>query len=84
MIQDAHSKMVCKTGSSQNQKQHVVGCENMHIEENGRQLTILRKVSVQSELSNQFISTCNGKRQGSKKKPFVRTVWEIKHHDVVS
>jgi hypothetical protein len=40
MTQDAHLKIVRKTGSSKNKKQHAVGCEFIHIEENGGQLTV--------------------------------------------
>jgi len=34
MTQDAHLKIVRKTGSSRNKKQHVVGCEYIHIKAN--------------------------------------------------
>jgi len=37
MTQDAHLKIVRKTGSRKNKKQHVVGCEYIHIEANGSQ-----------------------------------------------
>jgi hypothetical protein len=40
MTQDAHLKMVCKTGSSKNKKQHAVGCEYIHIEANGGQVSV--------------------------------------------
>jgi len=40
MTQDAHSNIVCKTGSSKNQKQHAVGCEYIDIEAKGGYLTI--------------------------------------------
>jgi hypothetical protein len=40
MTQDAHLKIVRKTGTSKNKKQHAVGCEFIHIEENGGQLTV--------------------------------------------
>jgi len=40
MTQDAHLKIVRKTGSSKNKKQHTVGCEYIHIEANGGQLTV--------------------------------------------
>jgi len=38
MTQDAHLKIVRKTGSSTNKMQHAIGCENVHIMEDGRQL----------------------------------------------
>jgi len=40
MTQDAHVKIVRKTGSSKNTKQHAVGCEYIHIEAKGGQLTV--------------------------------------------
>jgi len=40
MTPDEHFKIVCKTGSNKIMKQHAVGCEFIHIEENGGQLTI--------------------------------------------
>jgi len=40
MTQDAHLKIVRKTGSSKNTMQHTVGCEYIHIEANGCQLTV--------------------------------------------
>jgi len=38
VTQDAPWEIVRKTGSSKNDKQHAVGCEWIHIEENGSQL----------------------------------------------
>jgi len=40
MTQDAHLKIVCKTGSRRNKKQHAVGCEYIHIDAIGCQLTV--------------------------------------------
>jgi hypothetical protein len=40
MTQDAHLKIVRKTGSRRNKKQHVVGCEYIHIDAIGGQSTI--------------------------------------------
>jgi hypothetical protein len=40
MTQDAHLKIVRKTESSKNNKQHAVGCEYIHIEVNGGQCSI--------------------------------------------
>jgi hypothetical protein len=40
MTQDAHLKIIRKTGSSTNKKQHAVGCEYLHAVVNGCQLTI--------------------------------------------
>jgi len=38
--QVAHLKIVRKTGSSKNKKQHAVGCEYIHMEANGGQVTV--------------------------------------------
>jgi len=40
MTQDAHLKIIHKTASSKNMKQHAVGCEYIHIEVNGHQFSI--------------------------------------------
>jgi len=40
MTQDAHLKIVRKTGSRKNQKQHAVGCEYIHIDAIRGQLTV--------------------------------------------
>jgi hypothetical protein len=40
MTQEAHLKIVRKTGSSTNQKQHAVGCEYHHTVVNSHQLTV--------------------------------------------
>jgi len=40
MTQDAHLKIVRKTGSRRNMKQHAVGCEYIHIDAIGSQLTV--------------------------------------------
>jgi hypothetical protein len=40
MTQDAHLKIVRKTGSSKNKKQHAAGCKYIHIVANGGQLTV--------------------------------------------
>ena len=40
MTEDAHLKIICKTGSSMNKKQHAVGREYLHTMVNGRQLTV--------------------------------------------
>jgi hypothetical protein len=40
MTDDAHLKIVHKTGSSTNKKQHAVGCEYLHTAVNSRQLTV--------------------------------------------
>jgi hypothetical protein len=76
-------KIVRKTGSSTNKKQHAVGCEYIHSGVNGRQLTIYHTAGVCRELRDQFIAARNGKPPWSTK-AFVRTVHEIEQHDVVS
>jgi hypothetical protein len=40
MTEHAHLKIVHKTGSSKNKKQHAVGCEYIHIKANGGELTV--------------------------------------------
>jgi hypothetical protein len=40
MTEDAHLKIVRKTGHSTNKKQHAVGCEYLHTAVNSRQLTV--------------------------------------------
>ena len=40
MTEDAHLKIVRKTGNSTNKKQHTVGYEYCHTMDNGRQLTV--------------------------------------------
>jgi hypothetical protein len=40
MTQDAHLKIVRKTGSSKNNKQHAGGCEYILIVANGGELTV--------------------------------------------
>ena len=83
MTEDAHLKIVRKTGRSTNKKQHAVGCEYLHTAVSSRQLTIYQIAGVCRELRDQFIAARNGKHPWSTK-AFVRTVREIEHHDVVS
>jgi len=40
MTQDVHLKIVCKTGSRRNKKQHAVGCEYIYIDAISGQLTL--------------------------------------------
>jgi len=40
MTQDTHLEIVRKTGSRKNMKQYAVGCEYIHIEAKGSQLTV--------------------------------------------
>jgi len=40
MTQDAHFKILRKTGSRKNMKQHAVGCQYIHIEAKDSQLTV--------------------------------------------
>jgi len=82
MTQDAHLKVVRKTGSSKNEEQHAVGCEYSLNEANGGQLTVLPTAVVRRELHNEFISAGKGNPAWSTK-AYVRTVHEIEHHDVV-
>jgi len=81
MTQDAHLKIVCKTGSSKNRKQHAVGCVYIHIEAKGGRVTVQCTVGVRRELRNEFIAARNGKPPWLTN-AFVRKVREIGHHDV--
>jgi hypothetical protein len=83
MTQDAHLKIVRKTGSRRNKKQHAVGCEHIDIDAISGQLTVKHTAGVRRELRNEFIAARNGKPTWSTK-AFVCTVREIEHHDVVS
>jgi hypothetical protein len=83
MAQDAHLKIVRKTGSSKNTKRHAVGCEYIHTEPNSGQLTVSHTLGVCRKLRNKCIAARNGKPQWSTK-AFDRSVLEIEHHDVVS
>jgi len=40
MSQDSHFQIVRKAGCSQNQKQHAIRCESIHIDVNDGQLTV--------------------------------------------
>jgi hypothetical protein len=40
MTQDAHIKIICKTGGRRNMKQHAVDCEYIQIDAMGGQLTV--------------------------------------------
>jgi len=83
MTKDAHVKIIRKTRSSKNKKQHAVGSEYIHIEVNGSQSTVYSTVGVRWELLNEFIAARNGKSPWSTT-AFFPTVRKIKHHNVVS
>jgi hypothetical protein len=83
ITQDAHLKIVRKTGSRRNVKQHAMGCEYINIDAIGGQLTVYRTVGARRELRNEFIPVRNG-QPSRLTMAFVRTVGEIEHHDVVS
>ena len=83
ITQDAHIKIVRKTGTRKNKNQHSVGCDCIHIEAIGSQLTVSRTVGVCRELCNEFSTVRNGKPPWLTK-AFVHTVREIAHHNVVS
>jgi hypothetical protein len=83
MTQDAHLKIVRKTGSRRNKKQHAVGCEYINIDVIGGQLPVYRTAGAHRGLCNEFIPARNGKPPRSTK-AIVRTVREIEHLDVVS
>jgi len=83
MTQDAHLKIVRKTGSSTNNTQHAVGCEYIDSVVNGRRLPVHNTAGVCRELLDECIAARNGNRPSSNK-AFVHQVREIKHDDVVS
>jgi len=83
MTQDAHLKIVRKTGSSMNEMQHAVGFEFIHTVVNRHQFTVYHTAGVRRELHDEFVTVCNGKSPWSTK-AFIPTVREIKHHDGVS
>jgi hypothetical protein len=83
LTEDAHLKIICKTGSSQNKKQHAFGCVYIYTVVNGCQITIVCVAGVHSELSDQCLATRNRKPPGSTK-ICASTVRNIEHHDVVS
>jgi len=52
MTQDAHLKIVRKTGCRKYKKQQAVGCEYIHIEAKGGQLTVYRTAGDRREVRN--------------------------------
>jgi len=83
MTQDAQLKIVPKTGSSTNKKQHADGCEYIHTVVNGRQLIIYHIADVRQELRDQLIAARNEIPPWSTK-AFARTVRGIEYHDGIS
>jgi len=83
MTQDAHLKIVGKTGSITNRKQHAGACEHIHTVVNGCQFTIYHTADVRQELCDQFMAARNGNPSWLKQ-AFVCTVCENEHHEVVS
>jgi len=83
ITQDAHLKMVRKTGSSNDKKQHAVECEYIYIEVNGRQLSVSCTLGMRRELHDKCIAARNGKPPSSTT-AYISTLCEIKHHDVVT
>jgi len=83
LTQDAHLKVVRKTGCSTNKKQHSVRCEYIHTVVNSRQLTIYHTAGVQQELCDQFIAARNEKSPWSTN-AIICTVREIKYQDDLS
>jgi len=83
ITQDAHFKIVHKTRSSMNTKQHAIGCEYFYTMVNGRQLTVSWTAGVRRERHGQFIAARNRKPPWSTN-TFVYIVCETGTHDVVS
>ena len=63
--------------------QYAIGCEYLHIDVEGGQLSIQYTAWVHRELCDKFISTRNMEPPWSMN-AFVGTVSEIEYHDVVS
>jgi len=83
VAQDEHSKIIHKTVISQNKKQHAVGCEYIHMEVNGSELTVYRPAGVHRGVHIEFISAYNREPPWSTR-VYICTVRTIEHHDVVS
>jgi len=83
MTQDEYLKIVHKTGSSKNKKQHPIECQYIHVEVNSRQLAIYHTAGIRSELRNQFIAARNGRHPWSIEAYF-HAVCETEHHHAVS
>jgi len=83
MTQNAHWKIVCKTGSSKNRKHHAIGCGYIHTVVNCRQLTVWRTAGVRRALCDQLITALNGKPPGCTK-AIICTVLEIQQLHLVS
>ena len=60
-----------------------MGCEYIHIDAIGGQLTLYRTAGVRRDLRKKFIAARKGKPPWSTK-AFVSTVREMEQHDVVS
>jgi len=61
MSKDAHLKIVRKTRSRKNKKEHAVECECNHIQAIGGQVTVKGTAGVRGELCNKFIAAHHGK-----------------------
>jgi len=83
MTQDAHLKIVPKTGSKKNGKQHAIGCVSIHINVDDSQQTVKVTAGVRRELRDQIIATHNRKPPWLTE-AFLCTVREIERQDVVS
>jgi len=83
MTQDAHWKIVHKTGCGRLKQPHPVGPNNIQIEANGGQLIIQRTGCLGRELHHEDIASHNRKPLWLTQ-AYVYTACETKHHDVVS
>jgi hypothetical protein len=82
MTQNAHLNYFRITASSNDTKQHSVGCECVHIIVNSRQIAVEHTTGVRRELSHQFI-TAHTWNPVWPTHTFLCTLREIEHHDVV-
>jgi len=80
---DAHLKILRETGSSNNKKQHEIGCEAIRINVHDGQLTFQRTAGVHRELRDRLSAAHNGNLPWSTK-ALVRAVCAMERHDVVT
>jgi len=79
---EVHLKIVLKTGSSKNKTDHPVGCEYIHVEEYGCQLTIYGIVGDPTERHERVIAHHYGIPAFSTD-AIVPTLCKMEHNDVL-
>jgi len=83
MTLDSQLKIVWKSGSSRNKKQHAIRWDYSRIEADWIYVRMWHSAGVRKVLPDQFISACN-KNPPWSTRAFVCTVHHIHHHNVVS